>query len=79
MAEDPKTTPKAAKAESEDWGQAELQAADDKAKEQGYVGTVPDETPNENYSLQTPPSAPTPETERVHPSKAQRADGAKGK
>lgn len=77
MAEDPKTTPKAAKAESEDWGQAELQAADDKAKEQGYVGTVPDETPNENYSLQTGPDAPTPETERVHPDKATKAKSGK--
>lgn len=33
------------------------------ALEKGYFGSVPDPTPNENYSLQTPQDAPTPETD----------------
>ena len=47
----------------QDAGQAELQEIFDEAEEKGYFGTVPDPTPNENYSLETPPDAPTPETD----------------
>jgi hypothetical protein len=54
-----------------------LQAEADKVAEQGYIGSVPDETPNENYSLQTGPDAPTPETTRVHPNKAARSGDSK--
>jgi hypothetical protein len=49
----------AAKASKED-----LQAAFDEANEQGYFGTVPDPTPNENYTVKGVTSgAPTPETD----------------
>ena len=54
----------------DDAGQAEVQATADKETEQGYVGVVPDETPNENYTLQGQIAGKTtPETERVHPDK----------
>ena len=35
-----------------DYGKAELQKAQDVADEQGYFGTVPDETPNEAYTVE---------------------------
>ncbi len=41
----------------------ELQKQADKEAEQGFSGTKVDPTPNENYSLETPPDAPTPETD----------------
>lgn len=53
-----------------DAGQAEVQQRVDEAEKKGYEGHVPDETPNENYSLQTPQDAPTPELERRHKDKA---------
>jgi hypothetical protein len=34
-----------------DHGKAASQAVWDKANEQGYFGTVPDETPNEDYTV----------------------------
>jgi hypothetical protein len=37
---------------SSDAGQAELQKAADKVSEQGYVGSVPDQTPNEEYTVE---------------------------
>lgn len=46
-----------------DSGASEVQAAFDEAAEKGYFGESPDDTPRENYSLQTPQDAPTPETE----------------
>jgi hypothetical protein len=46
-----------------DAGEAEVQAKMDVAEDKGFFGTVADPTPNENYTLQTPPSAPTPETD----------------
>lgn len=50
---------------SEDAGQAEVQAKFDEANEKGYFGEVPDETPNENYTLKGVTSGkPTPESER---------------
>ncbi len=53
------------KSSSTDAGQAEVQAAFDEAAEKGYFGTLADETPNENYTLQGVTSGkPTPETER---------------
>lgn len=36
---------------SSDAGQAELQKAADTVAEQGYIGSVPDETPNEEYTV----------------------------
>lgn len=49
----------------EDVGQAEVQAIYDEAAGKGYVGEVPDPTPNANYTLggQTA-GAPTPEAAR---------------
>lgn len=56
----------ASKNEKSDAGQAEVQAKFDKAEEKGYFGSVPDGTPNENYTLAGVTSGkPTPETERV--------------
>ncbi len=48
---------------TDDAGQAEVQANFDEAAEKGYFGYSPDPTPRENYSLQTPQDAPTPETD----------------
>lgn len=46
-------------------GQAEVQAKVDEADEKGYFGVVPDETPNENYTLAgVIAGKPTPETTR---------------
>lgn len=53
------------KKSADDAGQAEVQAVSDEATEKGYFGTTPDETPNENYTLQGVTSGkPTPETQR---------------
>ena len=50
---------------ADDAGQAEVQAKFDEANEKGFFGSTPDETPNENYTLQGVTSGkPTPETER---------------
>lgn len=46
-----------------DVGQEEVQAKVDLHTEKGYIGQAPDPTPNENYSMETPSSAPTPETD----------------
>lgn len=46
-----------------DVGQDEVQAKMDLHTEQGFIGQTPDPTPNENYSMETPPDAPTPETD----------------
>ena len=49
----------------DDAGEAEVQATFDEANERGYFGSVPDETPNENYTLQGQGAGkPTPETDR---------------
>lgn len=53
----------AKKTPAKDSGEAQVQEKFDEANEQGYFGTSPDDTPRENYSLQTGPDAPTPETE----------------
>ena len=46
-------------------GADEVQARFDEANEKGYFGEVPDETPNENYTLKGVTSgAPTPENQR---------------
>ncbi len=59
------TTKKSADSLQGDAGEAEVQAISDEAAEKGYLGTVQDETPNENYTLQGVTSGkPTPETER---------------
>lgn len=54
------------KSDSGDAGQAEVQAKFDEAAEKGYFGTVPDETPNENYTNRgVGAGKPTPETTRA--------------
>jgi hypothetical protein len=45
-----------------DLGQAEMQERFDRINAEGKIGSTPDPTPDENYSLLTPPNAPTPET-----------------
>ena len=56
---------------SDDAGQAEVQAASDDATEKGYFGVTPDPTPNENYTLRGVTSgAPTPETDAEQADKA---------
>lgn len=46
-------------------GADEVQARFDEANEKGFFGNVPDETPNENYTLKGVTSgAPTPENQR---------------
>ncbi len=53
-----------------DAGEAEVQATFDEAEEKGYFGVVPDETPNENYTLKgVSANKPTPENQRQHPDK----------
>ncbi len=53
-----------------DAGEAEVQATFDEAEEKGYFGIVPDETPNENYTLTgVAANKPTPENQRQHPDK----------
>lgn len=50
---------------ADDLGADQVQQAFDEANEQGYFGSAPDETPNENYTLKGVTSGkPTPETER---------------
>ena len=63
-----KPTPKPAATSGTDAGQAEMQERADKVQEQGYDGTVPDDTPNEAYALPDA-GAGTPEADRVHPDK----------
>jgi hypothetical protein len=41
----------------------DLQKAADEAAAKGFYGDKVDPTPNEHYSLETPPDAPTPETD----------------
>lgn len=49
----------------DDAGQAEVQRLADEAAEQGFIGSSPDATPNEAYTLKGVTSGqPTPETER---------------
>ena len=46
-------------------GADEVQAKFDEANEKGYFGEVPDETPNENYTIAgVTAGKPTPETEK---------------
>jgi hypothetical protein len=45
-------------------GNEEVQGKTDEAEEKGYIGTVPDPTPNENYTVEGVTSGkPTPETD----------------
>jgi hypothetical protein len=53
---------------ADDAGQAEVQEKFDAIEEQGYVGTVPDETPNEHYTVAgVLKGLPTPETTKERP------------
>lgn len=48
-----------------DGGQAEVQRKFDEAQEQGYIGSTPDKTPNEAYTVAGVNSgAKTPETDK---------------
>ncbi len=59
-----KSNQKQANASTEDVGQDEAQRLADEATEKGYVGNVPDPTPNENYTvLGVVKGLPTPETD----------------
>lgn len=50
---------------ADDAGQAEVQAKFDEAEDKGYFGHTPDDTPNENYTLQgVTKGKPTPENQR---------------
>jgi hypothetical protein len=49
--------------DSGDAGEAEVAERMNAAAEKGFFGIVTDPTPNENYSLETPDDAPTPETD----------------
>jgi hypothetical protein len=65
MTQTPKKSEQSEQDLSGDAGEAEVQARSDEASEKGYIGEVPDETPNENYTLQgVNAGKPTPETER---------------
>lgn len=46
-------------AKKDDLGQAEVQNARDKAREQGYEGYSPSAIPNERFSLATGPDSPS--------------------
>lgn len=50
---------------SDDAGQAEVQAKFDDANEKGYFGSLPDDTPFENYTLAgVVAGKPTPENSK---------------
>lgn len=50
---------------ADDLGADQVQKAFDEANEQGYFGSAPDDTPNENYTLKGVTSdKPTPENQR---------------
>lgn len=67
------------KAARDDLGQAEVQARVDEATERGYVGTVPDPTPNEAYTLAgVVAKRPTPETDAGAAADARKALGRAG-
>jgi len=59
-----------------DGGAAAMQEAQDKIDAKGFMGTVPDPTPNENYQAQNSTAEndlPTPETDAELYAKAQKA------
>ncbi len=60
----------AAKKDSNKGVEEQVQAAVDEETEQGFRGTKVDPTPNENYSLETSPDAPTPESDPESAAKA---------
>lgn len=63
-----------AEKKAKDAGQKEVQSTMDEATERGYLGSVPDPTPNSAYTIQGVTSgAPTPETDRGAKAKADEA------
>lgn len=59
-----------------DGGAVEVQKAADEATDKGYIGTVPDPTPNANYTVAGVTSGkPTPETDDKLGAEARRAAG----
>ena len=61
-------------ASSDDAGQAEVQARSDEATAKGYIGEVPPGPPNEAYSLESGPDAPTHAEERAFAAEADARD-----
>jgi hypothetical protein len=61
-----KVTEKDAAADAQD-----VQAKVDAAEERGFYGVEVDPTPRENYTLQTPQDAPTPENDPDQAAKVQ--------
>lgn len=59
----PTADPSNPHAQNPDLGQAQMQERVDRMNEKGYMGGTPDPTPDVNYTLLTPPDAPTPETD----------------
>lgn len=49
-----------------DAGEAEVQRKADEAEQKGYIGTVPPGPPNEAYSLESGPDAPSHAEERSY-------------
>jgi hypothetical protein len=65
MAEQKKTPNSSTENPADALGADEVQAKFDEAAEKGYFGSMPDETPNENYTLKGVTSdKPTPENQR---------------
>lgn len=61
---------------SEDGSAAEVQKAADEATEKGFIGTVPDPTPNDNYTVAgVTAGKPTPETDDKLAAEARQASG----
>jgi hypothetical protein len=57
------TTKKSEQNPADEVGADQVQSFFDEAAEKGYFGYSPDETPRENYSLQTPEDAYVPEVQ----------------
>lgn len=66
MAEgDEKSTSGGSRSKVQDGGNAEVQAARDRAEETGTIGTPVDPIPNEEHSLESGPDAPTAAEQRA--------------
>ncbi len=62
------------KKDSNDAGQAEVQAKSDEAEEKGYLGTVPPGPPNEAFSLESGPDSPSAYEQSVASAAAREAE-----
>jgi hypothetical protein len=59
---------------SADAGQAEVQDAYQEAADRGYYGQVPDQPPNEAFSLASGPDSPSPLEQHIAINEARVAD-----